>query len=369
VYPDTGWNGAPGQAAEFVFTPGSSSDGVRNYTYSLNGAPDVPVTPGSGGVGKATIKPTKDLTNVLKVKAIDTAGNVSGGRDYLFKVKPVGDYWIWGLDEATGSTAGAAPVNNRSMTVGGTGVSWADAGKDGASALTFTGAGEATTQSTVFNTLSPSGFSVGAWVRLPAPEPVVDDGAGGDTVPEPAPGDASGDDPDVEQSPPDNSEAEDPTPPLPTGNLTAVSQDGVNTSAFRLGYRADTDLDGDQVNDPAWCFTVAAADTGAPDTVSACTYSYVEPGAWVHLIGIADPIHDRIQLYVNGTPARDGVLAELPGRATWESTGRFAVGRGWTTGAPDQRWVGDIDEVQVAPRVWTEQEIYDKSHVVDGALA
>jgi hypothetical protein len=265
----------------------------------------------------------------------------------------------------------SAPENNRPLTLSGSGVGWAEVGKVGASALTFTGAGHASTQAPVVNTLSSSGFSVGAWVRLPAPEPVDGESAGtpGEEIPEPAPGDPSGDDPDVEQSPSDNSDAEDPSSPLPAGNLTAVSQDGVNTSAFRLGYRTDMDLDADQIKDPAWCFTVANSDTAQPSTLSACTDSYVEAGTWVHLIGIADPIRNRIQLYVNGTPTQDGVLAELPGRATWESTGRFAVGRGMTATSPDQTWTGDIDEAQIAPRVWTELEIYDKSHVADDATS
>jgi hypothetical protein len=351
--------------------PSSQLDQVHHYLYSLNGAAEVVATPGFGNIARPVIKPTKDLTNTLRVKAIDVAGNISGSVDYLFKVKPVGESWYWGLDEKSGTTAASAPTNNRPLTVSGTGVTWAEAGKDGVSAAVFAGTGELTTSSPVLNTQSLSGLSIGAWVRLPAPEPVEDDGSGGDggVGTEPQPGDPSGDNPEGNESPDDNSEATDPTPPLPAGNLTAVSQDGAQTSAFRLGYRADVDLDADGVNDPAWCFTVAGSDTATPAVVSACTYSYVEPGAWVHLAGIVDPINGRIKLYVNGIPARGGILAEQSGVLNWESTGKFAVGRGWTAGAPDQRWTGSIDEVQVAPRIWTEQEIYDKARVVDSGTA
>ena len=129
---------------------------------------------------------------------------------------------------------------------------------------------------------------------------------------------------------------------------------------FKLGYRTDLDVDGDGVKDPAWCFTVAASDTAGAATTNACTTSYVEAGAWVHLVGIVNPASGRIQLYVNGTPATEGVLAEQAGSATWEAAGKFAIGRGWAL-PPDERWVGEIDEVHATPRVWSEQEISEKS--------
>jgi len=358
VYADSGWHGQPGVGADFTFTPGASSDGLNGYGYILNGAKEVPVPAGAGGVATKTIAPTKDMVNTLTVKAYDTAGNYAS-TDYRFKVAPVGDYWYWSLDEGTGTTAASEPANSRPLTASGTGITWEDEGKDGAAAASFAGTGELVSAAPVLNTLSPSGFTVAAWVRLPGP-------AQSDADPEPDPGDdpGPGDDPDVPVTPPDDQQSDQPSP-LPTTNLTAVSEDGVSTSAFKLGYRADVDLDADGVKDPSWCFTVAATDSATAATTSACTWSYVEAGAWVHLVGIVDPINNKIQLYVNGTPARDGVLAERPGKTTWEATGKFAVGRGWSGTAAAERWVGDIDEVHAVPRIWSEQEIYEKSHVVD----
>jgi hypothetical protein len=89
----------------------------------------------------------------------------------------------------------------------------------------------------------------------------------------------------------------------------------------------------------------------------ACTTQYVTPGEWVHLVGVADPFHNQIKLYVNGIEALDGVLATVPGKLTWESTGRFAIGRSGLPASPKERWIGDIDEVYAVPRIWTDQEI------------
>lgn len=342
----------------FTFSPGASTDGVKTYTYALNGGKETQVTPPSTGVLQRTITPTRDLVNTLTVKAIDTAGNLSGVTDYLFKVRPVGEAWYWSLDEGTGMTAASAPDNNRPVTASGTGTAWSVAGKRGESAMTLSGTGELTTSAPVFDTRSPIGFTVAAWVRLPGP-PTTDDGSDPDTDPQPEPDPGTGDDPDEEQTPPDDEQTEEPSP-LPAGNRVAVSQDGTNTSMFKLGYRTDLNIDTDSANDPAWCFTIAATDAVGAATTDACTTSYVEAGAWVHLVGIVNPVSKQIQLYVNGTPATDGVLAAAPGAATWEATGKFAIGRGWTS-APSDRWIGEIDEVHVTPRVWEEQEIFEKS--------
>jgi hypothetical protein len=358
-YSPTEWKGGPGVPGKFVFSPGSTSDGVKTYTYSLNGAKEEQVSPPSSGVLERNLVPTRDFVNTLTVKAIDTAGNLSGVAHYFFKVRPVGESWYWSLDEAAGTTAASAPENNRPATVSGTNVAWSDSGKWGASALRVTGAGELATSAPAFDTRSLSGFTVAAWVRLPAP-PTADgdsDAEPGTEPTEPDPG--TGDDPDEEQTPPDDEQTEEPSA-LPAGNHAVVSQDGQNTSMFKLGYRTDLDVDSDGVKDRAWCFTVAATDTAGAATTNACTSSYVEAGAWVHLVGIVNPITNRIQLYVNGTPATDGVLAEQTGTAAWEATGKFAIGRGWIF-ATGERWAGEIDEVHLAPRVWEEQEIYRMS--------
>jgi hypothetical protein len=92
----------------------------------------------------------------------------------------------------------------------------------------------------------------------------------------------------------------------------------------------------------------------------------VDAGSWVHLVGIVDPKASRpIQLYVNGTPSKNGVFADAPGGPVWEATGSLAIGRGWN-GAASDRWAGQIDEVYVTPRVWEQREIDQKAHADEG---
>jgi Concanavalin A-like lectin/glucanases superfamily len=205
---------------------------------------------------------------------------------------------------------------------------------------------------------------------LPAPPATDDDGGTTDgDGEEPAPG--TGDDPDSEGTPDGGEDEDNGSVSLPAANQTAVSQDGVNASAFRLGYRNDIDVDkaADNKPDPAWCFTIKNADNTAAADVTACTTQYVAPGEWVHLTGIADPLRNQMKLYVNGTPALDGVLATVPGKLTWESTGKFAIGRSGLPASPKERWIGGIDEVWAVPRVFTEDEIDQRAHEDDGLAA
>jgi len=146
---------------------------------------------------------------------------------------------------------------------------------------------------------------------------------------------------------------------MPEQNRTAIPQDGLNNSMFRLGYRTDVNVDQDETrtSDPAWCFSLATSDTDQADDTTACTTEYLAPGVWTHLVGIADPIHNEIRLYVNGTPAFGGAVAATSGTALWPSTGSFAIARALTSGGPSERWLGDLDEVHTVPRVWGEIEI------------
>jgi hypothetical protein len=146
--------------------------------------------------------------------------------------------------------------------------------------------------------------------------------------------------------------------------MTAISQDGVQTSMFRLGYRNDLDLDADGVTDRAWCFTVKSADTAAAAETRACSRAYVNQGDWVHLVGIVDQPNHKARLYINGgpgllrdhDPAQAGVMVETSLASTWAAAGRFAIGRGFDAGA-SQHWNGEIDDVHAVPRVWSEAEV------------
>lgn len=198
----------------------------------------------------------------------------------------------------------------------GTGAEWTAPGRVGAAAVSLGGSGQLETGSPVLDTVHPAGFTVAAWVRLT----------------------------DL------------------TANHTAVSQDGANTSAFRLGYRTDLDLNADGTADQAWCFSVAGSDTVDTAWANACTTDYVVNGDWVHLVGIVDRPTGVIKLYVNGTSEMGGAYAQEAAPAGWAATGKLAVGRSVAGVAVAEPWVGDVDEVYGEQDVWADQEIFDRSN-------
>jgi hypothetical protein len=370
-YPKSGWNGGPGDVGEFTLAAGSAADGVTEFSYALNGGKAKVAIPDSKGdnKGKATVKlAPKDMKNALSVSALDLAGNRSGTMTYEFRVKPEGNSWYWSLDEGTGTTAASEPLNDRPMALSGSGVTWSDSAMaDSEGSASFAGTGELTTTLPVVNTTAVAGLTVAGWVRLPAPD--AEDSPEDETeVPDPGEDEddptVGGDDPDSEDSPSDE-EDNSQEPQVPDKNQSAVSADGSKRSMFRLGYRNDLNVDQDAAGtaDPAWCFSLAAADTATAKETTACTTQYVTPGDWVHLVGVADPMNNQIRLYVNGTPAIDGALTPVEGKALWEATGRFAIGRALASGTASERWVGDLDEIYVVPRVWTSEEIDFKAFV------
>jgi hypothetical protein len=175
----------------------------------------------------------------------------------------------------------------------------------------LTGAGDLTTASAVLDTANPAGFTVAAWVRLA----------------------------DLD------------------GLHAAVTQEGINTSHFWLGFRNDRDITGDAVPDPAWCFGLKTSDSSSASRPAACTTDYVVLGDWVSLVGVYDRPNNKIKLYVNGIPLFGGAYAEAGYNSTWSATGKFAIGRAWHEAAVADRWVGEIDHVYAVQQVWSETEI------------
>lgn len=213
------------------------------------------------------------------MQARNAVGAFSAQTVYQFLVTPATAAWKWTFDQDTGPTTASEP-NTHPAFLSPTGVTRTSPGRVGAGAMSFTGTGRLTNSSPVLNTDAPAGFTVAAWVRL---------------------GDLS-------------------------GSRTAVSQDGVNTSAFRLGFRDDRDVDGDGGNDPAWCFTVASADVAGSSASAACATEYVAADEWVGLVGVYDKPNDKIALYVS--PGGDWPFwAEAEIAGGWQSMGAFAMGR------------------------------------------
>jgi hypothetical protein len=273
---------------------------------------DLSVREVTGTTSTASITPSVDGLNTLSVQSRTASGLTSDWRIYEFLVKPVNGSWWWRLDEKTGSTAGSEPPDHPA-TLSTAGAQWSEAGRVGASAVGLDGTGDLATAAKVLNTSADAGFTVAAWVNVT---------------------DLTG----------------------PT--YTAVSQDGGNASMFGLQLRRDQiDSDGDGIQDPSWCFTLATTDSTTSPLVAACTTDYVVPGDWIHVAGVYNKAQSKMTLYVNGAAAFGGVEVEKQFTpAAWSATGAFAIGRGWS-GAATERWIGEIDEVRAQQKVATAEEI------------
>ncbi|MET8151339.1 LamG domain-containing protein [Actinoplanes sp. NPDC049668] len=115
---------------------------------------------------------------------------------------------------------------------------------------------------------------------------------------------------------------------------TAVSQDGLHSSAFQLqwGY-----------NCKCWEFAMPNADTVNPGQVSVMEPATAALNTWTHVAGVYDAAAGTATLYVDGKQA-----ATLAAPATpWHAVGPLTVGRTrWNDGNSDW-FTGDIDDVQV----------------------
>jgi hypothetical protein len=136
--------------------------------------------------------------------------------------------------------------------------------------------------------------------------------------------------------------------------MTAVSQDGVNTSGMQLQFRNDG-----TGNVPRWCITGRSSDVSshstnppAPSTPTACAQvlkgsTVVTPvaGTWTHLVGVYDANRAQLILYIDGVSK-----ATTAYTSTWNASGPVMIGGRKDTGATGSRadmWHGGIDSVQI----------------------
>ncbi|MBT2500170.1 LamG domain-containing protein [Agromyces sp. ISL-38] len=266
------------------------------------------VTPGSSLEIPHDPKGSGPMT--LHAKARDGAGNWSAPFDYTFDVaSPVEDV-IWKLDENNGSSAADSGPKDAGP-LGVTGAGWVAGphqlfgSRDDDWALSFDGVNDAAISGGPVLDTSKS-FTVSAHVLL-------------------------------------NKSTRG------QGDYTALSQDGLTQSAFRLGYRSNCGNGTD-------CWSFGMPDTSAGTSVTAATSSAeVTDGQWVHLVGEHDATAKTVRLWVCevGTPDQSATgepIGSAPiarGGAAWQSPGAFAVGRGQTAGAGATWWPGQIDNVRL----------------------
>jgi hypothetical protein len=132
--------------------------------------------------------------------------------------------------------------------------------------------------------------------------------------------------------------------------MTAVSQDGTQTSGFQLQMR----YNGGPGGVPAWCFTTRSGDISSqsvspppPIVTAACggtpvTISAGGAAAWAHLVGVYDAGAGTITLYINGVLA-----SSKPYVATWNAAHNVTIGARLDGSVHIDSFDGDIDNVRL----------------------
>ncbi len=195
--------------------------------------------------------------------------------------RPVG---AWRLDERSGVRAMDATGRHHATA---TAVRWGTSTGEGAEFNGFSS--EVATDAAVIDTARGS-FTVSAWVRLGV---------------------------------------------IPPHFVTAVSQDGEETSGFYLQYSSD---------EGRWAFA-------RPD-LRVASMSVPAAGEWTHLTGVCDSFAGELRLFVNGV--QEGAVRD---RILIVSEGPFVIGRGRYGGRPVDHFPGGIREVMAFDRALTEEEI------------
>jgi hypothetical protein len=303
------WNGGVGQPGSFTFGPNGSGD-VVSYQWRFNGGLTSTANVSKGASHTVSLTPPGDLEQLLEVRTIDHAGNVSAWRTYAFYVRPQpADAGYWKFDEGSGTTAASAVSGSGFDGTLRGGAAWAGSGINPADpiasggAILLDGAGAYVEMPPVLATNHVAGFTVSAWVN---------------------PTDLSVD-------------------------RTVVAQRGDNTFMFRLYYRSSADQ---------WCFDVRQSDVSGGASTLACSAITPQTGTWTHLVGVYDSPAGMIRLWVDGGPNNGsqhppGDVVESAAPAAWAATGSFQVGRAFT----GTYFAGRVDEVRAYQRVVPEIEV------------
>jgi hypothetical protein len=317
---DTGtWNGGVGQAGGFTIDPNGSGD-VIEYQYRWLDGSQTTVPVSKGQPATVSLTPPAELEQVLQVRSVDHAGNISPWRAYPFLVRPQPvDVAYWKFDEGQGSHAGPATGGSAYVGLLHGGASWAESGinqfdpEASGTAVALDGLSGFVQMPRTLATNHAAGWSVTAWVN----------------------------------------------PSSLDGDRTVVSQDGAVHNMFRLHYRASANG-----GDGGWCFTVRDADSLLATETSLCSPAdQVHLGSWTHLAAAYDAPQNVIRLWVDGGPNNGewppGWSGEVAAPGAWAAGGAFSVGRARSgaSGSHGEHWHGRIDEVRAHQVVLEEFEI------------
>lgn len=311
IYDSDVERGGVGVAGKFTISRGNSSD-VTQFKYSFNNTSlTSTATPNTSGTAQIAFTPTTAGPVTLRVSSRDKAGNESPPTTYVFDVAAAKEDAIWMLDEGEGDVAADASGTTPARDLEVSGAGWLAGPHDlfgsrpGDGSLSFDGTDDVASTGPVVDT--SESFVVSAFVWLNAEATSADD-------------------------------------------FTAVSQDGIVTSAFQLGYSQSCP----DTTAGCWSFRMRDADAGtAPLTFVKSTVPGVRD-EWVHLVAEHDAATKTMSIWVCeiGTPESPAtgnpVQTTVPrAAAPWDSTGAFVLGRGYSNSAVSSWWPGKIDNVRV----------------------
>lgn len=309
VYLEDQTAGGVGQAGEFRLDAQGATDVVAFLVTFLGGPRQRVELPVGATSATVTWTPSVAGPGWVTAQAVDAAGNVSPERFYRFTVasapaEPAGAA-RWHLDEGTGTVATDEGPSGAHLTLTPS-TTWTDgllaelAGMPEDRALLFDEASDGAT--TAAPVVDPTrSWSVLALVRADA-----------------------------------------------HGAFPAVSQDGLLTSAFRLGTRTDGCADGAPA---CWAFTVSATLPGNPrgqDVVARSTVPVV-PGEWVLLAGVRDAGTGTVRVDVCRMGSADGPADGEVVTGSPTALGASAAAAGpLRLGASQngQRWLGAVSGVR-----------------------
>ncbi|MFH8573761.1 LamG domain-containing protein [Streptomyces sp. NPDC017993] len=325
-------HGGPGIPGTFTFKPYAGETGTKGYRYRLLTTSKKSAKTVSGATPTVKdVTPSLPGTQVLSVEAtdLDADGRVRYGppAEYVFKASPAeGNTGRWHFNDGTpGSTvtvaADSATAGSRhNATLHTTGAGWSTLARRGAHDYSLwmdsndpaQQKGYADTSTAALNT--GDSFTVSAWVYLT------------DT----------------------------------TTNHVALTEPGEHASAFTLYYSAGLHK---------WVFNRTDQDSKTASYIRSIADSpNPTPRVWTHLAGVfdtqhdTDPKNDTLQLFVNGSPQGQPVIAStVTTYKPWTASEGLQFGRSKVADTYGENWRGRIDEVAVWQRPLNADEIHQEA--------
>lgn len=304
TYPQGVTSGAVGEKGAFKLDNGGVSDVVSyRYSFESDALNETATASSSGPIIEYT--PITSGRHTLYAISVDRAGNVSPLATYDFIVERSEKASHWDLNEGTGTVA-ADSVNMNNLTLN---AAWADGPLADYSispndkALQFSASTHTATSAwSPINTADS--YTVMAYVN---------------------------------------------TTQLANA-ATAVSQDGPNNAAYRLGLLPASECG--SLGSACWGFQVMNSDSAASTIATARSTTPAEADRWYHLTGVRDGTSNTLTLYVcdlgdgAGEPIQQLPNASVSG-GRWTATGNVQLGGSRVGASNGQPWYGRIDDVRI----------------------